>query len=135
MPSYLVALLAFAGWTVLLVASVFTWRGVVILFKGAAWNSFPSGIQHGSDIYWRFNRAHVNAVENLPLFIVVVVTALHLQAREPILDTLAWTVVGARVLQSMAHVSSGASWAVGVRFTFYFVQLVALGGMAWVVLG
>lgn len=130
MPSYLVALLAFAGWTVVLVAGVFSWRGLEILLHGKKFNSFPSGAQHGSDIYWRLNRAHVNAVENLTLFTVVVVAALYTQAQNPMLNSLAWSVVVARVGQSLAHVSSGSQIAVALRFTFYFTQLIC---MMWMV--
>jgi uncharacterized MAPEG superfamily protein len=86
-------------------------------------NQFPSGVPHGSDAYWRLNRAHMNCVESLPVFASLVLVATVAGLRLPVLDTAARIVLAARVGQSLAHLSSGSNLAVNVRFAFFIVQV------------
>jgi hypothetical protein len=86
----------------------------------------PAGVPHGSDAYWRVNRAHANAVENLVL-VVPVFWLFYAVARPS--PTVAWLpaiALGARIVQSLAHLSSGASPAVAVRFSGLMVQYVCI---------
>ena len=94
---------------------------------------FTAGVPHGSDAYWRLNRAHLNCLENLPLFASVVLVATVASMRSPTLDTLARVYLGARVGQSLAHLSSGGTGAVNVRFGFFLVQVGCLAGFVWTI--
>lgn len=125
------ALLAFALWTITLLAftiGVLRWG---LIFAGKAeLKSFPGDEAHGSPFYRRATRAHANCIENLPVFGAIVLAAEASGAHSPWLDGLAAAVVVARVFQTSAHLSSGANLAIGVRFSFLMVQLVAFFWMS-----
>jgi hypothetical protein len=57
---------------------------------------------------------------------------LHLNG--PQFNRLPEVVLGARVMQSLVHISSGSSRAVSVRFSLFIVQLVCFGWLAYLVL-
>jgi uncharacterized MAPEG superfamily protein len=126
----IVALLAFAGWTIVLVVLVLLVRGVMILRKERRINEFPAGQEHGGAFYWRLNRAHANALENLPLFAAIVLGGAALGVSSPRLAMLAEVVVYARIAQSVFHVSSRSELAVTLRFTGLATQL---GCFAWMI--
>ncbi len=109
--------------------AVVSWRGILILRRELALNAVPSGTPHGPDVYWRLNRAHVNAVENLPIFGAVVVAGVLLGVSHPWFSTLAWTVLAGRLAQSIFHVSGSSELVVSLRFSALFVQLAAIAGM------
>src|SRR5437879_5033365 len=87
------ALLGYAVWTLALVGALGVCRAAVILKGERNVNEFPAGTPHGSPAYWRLNRAHSNACENLPIFgaAVVVGTLAHV-------DTEAFRVLAVAVL-------------------------------------
>lgn len=126
MPVALACLLGFVAWTLLLVFALIGWRSVEALLGKRRLDEFPAGVPHGTDTYWRLNRAHLNCVENLPLFASVVLVAHALGAD---VGTLATVYVAARIGQSVTHVASGAPAAVFVRATFYTAQLGVLVAM------
>jgi uncharacterized MAPEG superfamily protein len=128
MTTPLWCLLGFVAWTLLLLLAIAVARVGAVLRGEKQANEFPSGVPHGGDAYWRLNRAHLNCLENLPIFAAVVLVAAVAGVREPILDTLARTYLGARVGQSIAHVSSGGVVAVNVRFVFFVVQTACVIG-------
>jgi uncharacterized MAPEG superfamily protein len=119
-------LLGFVLWTTLLLTAVGAARVAQILGGSARPSDFPSGVPHGGDRYWRLNRAHLNCLENLPLFGAVVLTGAVIGADAQLLDDLALTYLGARVAQSVVHVASGSDLAVQLRFGFFLVQLACL---------
>jgi uncharacterized MAPEG superfamily protein len=119
----LLCLVAFALWPVVLVLGIGAFRVPQVLMGKAAANSFPSGTPHGGDLYWRLNRAHMNALESLPVFAALVLTAVVSQTVTPSFERLAMITVGARVAQSIVHVSGNSNMHVNVRFTFFVVQL------------
>ena len=123
MTTPLWCLLGFVAWTLVLLVGVAGTRTAAVLVGQKRANEFPSGVPHGGDAYWRLNRAHLNCLENLPLFATVVLVATVAGIRAPLLDTLACVYLGARVGQSITHVSSGSVIAVNVRFTFFLVQV------------
>jgi uncharacterized MAPEG superfamily protein len=123
MTTPLWCLAAFVAWTILLMAGIAVARVGAVLRGEKQANEFPSGVPHGGDAYWRLNRAHLNCTENLPLFGSVVLIAAAAGIASPTLDTAARLYLGARVGQSLAHVSSGSALAVNVRFTFFLVQV------------
>lgn len=125
------ALLGFVIWTLMLVvAGVGAWRVAQVLLGRARPNAFPADTPHGPDWYRRLMRAHANCVENLPIFGSLVVVGHLVGLVGGSFGTLALTALGARVGQSIAHVSSGRSLVVNVRFAFFLVQLVCFGAMA-----
>ncbi|HYC55822.1 MAG TPA: MAPEG family protein [Candidatus Binatia bacterium] len=130
MTTPLYALMGFVFWTVFVVLAIAGARVSQVLAGKAAANSFPSGQQHGGDAYWRLNRAHVNCVENLPLFAAVVLTGHVTGHTAGAFATAAQLYVFSRVGQTIAHVASGSVMAVNVRFTFFAVQMICLLYMA-----
>lgn len=132
MTEPLLALLAFVAWTATLLIAVGTSRVVKVLSGGAGPADFPSGVPHGSDAYWRLNRAHLNCIEFLPLFGAVVIVGVVAGVESAGFERLAWAVPAARVGQSLAHLASGTGAAVNVRFGFFLVQVAALIAMAWI---
>ena len=118
------ALLGFAAWTLLLVlGGIGGPRISAVLRKQARPNSFNPAVPHGSERYQRSMRAHLNCVENLPIFAALVLLGGAVAIPGSLFQLTALTVLPARVLQTLAHVASGRSRAVLVRFAFYCVQL------------
>ena len=129
MTTPLWCLLAFATWSMVLVTLVGAARVAQVLAGKQTANSFPSGTPHGGDRYWRLNRAHLNSVENLPIFGAIVVVGHEVGLRGGAFATAAVAVVCARVAQSTIHVASNANAAVNLRFTAFLAQLGAFGFM------
>jgi uncharacterized MAPEG superfamily protein len=123
MTTPLWCLLGFAAWTVVLVHAIGAVRVVRVLRGEQAANSFASGQQHGGDRYWRANRAHLNAAENLPVFGAIVVVGHLAGLTGGAFATAAVVVVVARVLQSTIHISGNSNVIVNLRFSAFLAQL------------
>ncbi len=123
------ALLGYAAWTMLLVLLVVGARAVKVFRGEKKVNEFPGGVQHGGDRYWRLYRAHANTVENLPIVAVIVLVGTLVHTTSAAWNALPVVALGARVVQSAAHVSSGSVMAVNVRFTAFLAQYVCFGWM------
>lgn len=132
MTTPLTCLVFFAAWTLGLVAlGVAPYRVAQVLLGGRRPNSFSAANPDGPEWYQRLLRAHANCVENLPVFGALVLAG-HLSGHtEGAFATLAQVVCAGRVGQTLAHLSSGRSLVVNVRFTFFVVQVGAMGAMAW----
>ncbi len=130
----LAALVLFAVWGLLLVISIGMWRLAQVATQGKGPGDFPAGTPHGSDAYWRLNRAHLNVSENLPFFGVVVLAGVYLQVQDLAFQILPSVVLYARVAQSFIHVASGSRLAVTLRFICYLVQVLSILVMAAVIL-
>lgn len=128
MTTPLWCLLGFASWSLILLLAVGVARVRLVIAGSARANDFPSGVPHGSDAYWRLNRAHLNCMENLPLFASVVLVATVAGLQHGTLDNLALLYLSARVGQSVTHVCSGSELAVNIRFSFFGLQILALLG-------
>jgi len=118
------ALLGFTGWTMLLVLVVFAYRGVRLL-TGTPINSWGRGAKTTEDPVFmkRVEDAHANALENLPLFAVIVLVAGAMNKLEAI-NLLAPFVLYARIGQSLVHLSGTNQLQVLVRATFWGAQLI-----------
>ena len=128
----LTCLTLFALWTVLLVlAGVGPFRVGQVLAGKAKANSFTPGTPHGPDWYQRLMRAHMNCVENLPVFAVLVLVGHTAGLRDGTFALLSQIFVAARVCQGIAHVASGRNLIVNIRFTFFSVQLAVYLIMGW----
>jgi uncharacterized MAPEG superfamily protein len=117
------ALLGFTGWTILLVATVFLYRGVRFL-GGTPINAWPRGAKPTTDPSWmkRLEDAHANCLENLPVFAALVLSAAALGKLDAIAALAPW-VLYARVAQTAAHLSGVGRLNVLVRASFWSVQL------------
>lgn len=122
----LVALVLFAVWGLLLVATIGLSRATQIFFQGKKAGDFPSGTPHGGSAYWRLNRAHLNVTENLPFFGVLVLSGLYMQMQDVAFQILPSLILYARVAQTLIHVASGSALAVTLRFAAYLVQVVSM---------
>lgn len=124
-------LLAFAGWTlIVLLAGIGVRRWSLILTGRAALTDFPADTPHGTTAYRRAVRAHANCVENLPVFAVMVLIPTVTGLKVPYLDVLAVVTMGGRIAQSLVHLLLPETNAtVGWRFTFFLVQVLAMIAM------
>jgi len=122
-------LLAFAVWGKLLLYGVGLHRVTAVMKGEKKPNEFPGGVQHGSDAYWRLNRAHMNVVENIGFFAVIVIIGTLIRVDSAWWNWLPVVVVGCRVAQSLFHISSGRNLVVNFRFTAFMVQHLAMLGM------
>ncbi len=119
-------LLGFAAWTViLLLFTVGVYRWSRILTGRAELTEFRADQVEGEDWYKRAMRAHANCIENLPVFGAIVFAIYVSGSSGTLIDGLCITVLVARIIQSLIHVSLEASNAVILtRFTFFITQLI-----------
>lgn len=133
-PHSVTALIFYALWAIALVLIVATDRLQLVIRGDARANSFTSGVPHGSEFYWRVNRAHLNTAENLPIFAAIVLSGWVVGMETVTFNRLAVIVVVARIIQSVIHIASGSVPAVGLRFSAYAVQITCEIWMAALVL-
>lgn len=128
-------LLGFAGWTLaVLLGTIGIYRWSRILTGRAKLNEFPADIPHGDDWYRRAMRSHANCLENLPIYTAIVVVIVATGLRSSILDSLAILLLIARVMQTIIHIGFKQSIVVvGIRFFFFFIQLICMICMGIVV--
>ncbi len=121
-------LLAFAIWSMLvLILTVGTYRWGLIFAGRVQANQFRADQIEGSDRYRRAMRAHLNCLENLPIYGAIVLVIVVSGAKSSMLDGLALTLIGARIAQTLIHVSwEQTNLLAYLRFGFFFVQLVCM---------
>src|SRR5215217_2397853 len=124
-------LLGFAGWTLLtLFCSIGVYRWSRILTKRASIAEWRADIPQGSEWYQRAMRAHMNCVENLPVYTAIVVALMATHVTSPILDGLAIAILLARICQSVIHLLfEQTNTVASIRFAFYFAQAVSMMAM------
>ena len=84
--------------------------------------------------YRRATRAHVNCIENLPVYASIVVVLSLLGLAGPLVDVLCWIVLGARLCQTTVHVGFvQTARAVSVRFSFFTLQLLSMLGLIFLI--
>ncbi|HEX2485859.1 MAG TPA: MAPEG family protein [Myxococcota bacterium] len=122
MTPSLVALCLFAGWTILLVASLAGYRAYYSSGSGKALNTFaPDGSDVGG-LGQRLARAHLNCLELLPV-VAAVILAAAVAGRSAVTDPLAMPLLYARLGQSVVHLISISVPMVLLRATLFVVQL------------
>jgi len=129
-------LLAFAMWTVLLLLftiGIYRWNRI---FSGRVpIRDFPADAAGGEEWYRRATRAHANCIENLPVFGAIVYCLQVAHVTGTLVDSLAVTVVVARICQSLVHTCFvHTNTVASVRFGFYFVQFTCFVGLAGIIL-
>jgi uncharacterized MAPEG superfamily protein len=130
-----IALLIFATWTILILFfSVGAYRWSRILSGRASVSEWRADEAQGSEWYRRAMRAHMNCVENLPVFTAVVVAAWSVSLESAVFDGLAIATVSARIVQSLVHISVEQTDLIAlIRFLFFFVQAMSMLAMAVVI--
>src|ERR1043165_7023679 len=99
-----VVLLGFAMWTLLtLFGSVGVYRWSHILTGRTSISEWRAGAPQGSEWYQRAMRAHMNCVENLPIFAALVVALIATGLHSPSIDALSGTFLVARIGQTLVH--------------------------------
>ena len=119
-------LVGFVLWVVILVVSLTVAR-FRHLSRGGSHLEF--GIPDDRHLIWRLFRAHLNALENLPLFACVIIVAAVRGVTSRGLDLLAVVYLVARVGQSLVHIAPGAGLRGNQRFVLLVVQLICLLGL------
>jgi uncharacterized MAPEG superfamily protein len=125
-------LLGFGAWTLLtLFGSIGVYRWRRILTGRASIAEWRADVPQGCDWYQRAMRAHLNCVENLPIYTAVVVALIATGLQSATVDHLAIAILPARVGQTLSHIILPPTNAVAsLRFAFFFVQaacMVAMG--------
>lgn len=122
----LLSLATYAAWTLLLVVVLVSTRAVIMLRDGRPITDFPASVPHGGDRYWRLNRAHLNATENIGVVAALLLAGIFAGLDGWAFRTLPPFIAGARILQSLVHLVSGSAPAVMVRVSFFLVQIASL---------
>ena len=125
-------LIGFVLWTIVLVVALSRAR-LRHLARGGSHRDF--GIPGDRRLIWRLFRAHLNALENLPLFATVVLVGAVRGLTSLALDALSLVYLGARIGQSIVHIAPGAGIRGHARFILLIVQLVCLLGLIAIVVG
>lgn len=120
-------LLCFAALTALLPLTYAGYRVVLVLSRKAAPNAWTRGAQTWQDpaIITRLQHAHLNCVENLPVYAAVVLGAWATQ-QLAIVDALAGVFLVLRLAQSGIHVLSTAPAFVFIRANLWILQMLLI---------
>jgi uncharacterized MAPEG superfamily protein len=119
-----IVLLGFAAWTVLtLFGSIGIYRWRRILTGRTAINEWRADLPQGSEWYKRAMRAHMNCVENLPVYTALVVALVATGVHSVTIDRLAIAILGARIGQTLVHIAlPPTNAAASFRFALFFAQ-------------
>ena len=132
----MLVLLGFAAWTLFTLSiGVGVYRWGSILIGGASIAEWRADLPQGADWYQRAMRAHMNCVENLPVYAAIVVALMATGVHSLVIDRLAVTMLAARIGQSTVHIAlPQTNPVVAVRFTLYLVQalcMIAMGTICY----
>ena len=128
-------LLGFAAWTLLtLFGSIGVYRWSRILTGRASMAEWRADLAQGSDWYQRAMRAHMNCVENLPVYAAIVVALVATGLQSAVVDRLAVTMLAARIGQTMVHIALPlTNAATGLRFALFLTQALCMITMVVVI--
>ena len=128
------ALLLFAGWTLILMFIYVNYRVLLTLTGKKPANSWTRGQPNEDPAFiTRVHHAHLNAVENLPVFAAIVLGAYALD-KNAVVDAVGAYVLYLRLAQSTIHMISTSATAVFVRAVFFTLQALLFLYMIWGVL-
>lgn len=126
----MMALIGFTAWALLLVVLVVGWRVVEVL-RGKPANSWTRGAAAEQPSFIkRVEHAHLNTLENLPIFAAIVLAAQALGQSANVDAVAAW-ILYARLAQSITHLIGVSHWLVLIRATFFSVQLALFAWLLW----
>ncbi len=118
----LLALLGFVSWALLLLVLMEAMRSWLVLTGAVAANGFDPANSSLSPFMQRLARAHANCLEGLPIFGGLMLLAV-VADKAGVTDSLAYYLLGARILQSCIHLASVSATAVTARFVAFAVQI------------
>lgn len=118
----LIALTGFISWSLLLLVLMESIRSWLVLTKAVPANGFTPDNSNLSPFMQRLARAHANCIEGLPIFGGLMLVAIVADSTA-LTDPLAYVFLGARVVQSLIHLSSLSATAVTLRFSAFAVQM------------
>ena len=122
MTPTLTVLTAFIAWSLFLLVLMESIRSKLVLTRAIPANGFRPDNSNLSPFMQRLSRAHANCVEGLPIFGGLMLVAI-ISGRTSVTDPLAYIFLGARIFQSLVHLSSLSVGAVWARFTAFAVQM------------
>jgi uncharacterized MAPEG superfamily protein len=128
MSPTLTALTGFVAWSLFLLVLMEIIRSKLVVTRAIQANGFVPDNSNLSPFMQRLARAHATCLEGLPIFGGLMVVAT-LSGKSAVTDPLAYTFLGARILQSLVHLGSVSSAAVIVRFSAFSVQMAI--GVYW----
>ena len=122
MNTTLTALTGFIAWTLFLLVLMEIIRSKLVVTKAMPANGFQPDNANLSPFMHRLARAHANCLEGLPIFGGLMLVAV-LAGKSAVTDPLAYTLLGARMFQSLIHLASLSVAAVTLRFVAFAVQM------------
>ena len=122
MNTTLTALTGFIAWTLFLLVLMEIIRSKLVVTKAMPANGFQPDDTNLSPFMQRLARAHANCLEGLPIFGGLMLVAV-VAGQSAVTDPLAYTLLVARVLQSIIHLASLSVAAVTLRFVAFAVQM------------
>lgn len=122
MNTTLTALTGFIAWTLFLLVLMEVIRSKLVVTKAMPANGFQPDNANLSPFMHRLARAHANCLEGLPIFGGLMLVAV-LAGKSAVTDPLAYTLLGARMFQSLIHLASLSVAAVTLRFVAFAVQM------------
>ena len=118
------ALLLFAAWTLALMLTYVFYRTGLVMAGQKRADSWTRGRPTDDPGFVvRAQHAHMNCVENLPVFAAIVLSAYAL-GRPAVADGVSSYVLGARLAQSSIHLIGVSHGLVFVRGTLFTIQVV-----------
>ena len=125
------ALLLFTAWTLVLMFLYVGYRVALVLMMKKQANSWTRGEPAADPAFVvRAHHAHLNCVENLPIFAAIVLAAVAL-GKSPVVDAVAGLYLLARIAQSVVHLISTSHWFVFLRANLFVVQVLLSFWMIW----
>jgi uncharacterized MAPEG superfamily protein len=125
------ALLLFATWTLVLMFTYVGYRVALVLAMKKPANSWGRDDKVDDPAFIvRAKHAHLNALENLPVFAAIVLAAVALN-KTPVVDQVAAWVLYARLAQSLVHLIGVNHWLVFIRANLLVVQAALFLYMIW----
>ncbi|MDX1589722.1 MAG: MAPEG family protein [Oleiphilaceae bacterium] len=129
------ALLIYIIWTLLLALSYAGVRVPKVLTGSKPANHWDRGKpSDDAPILQRAKAAHLNCLENLPLFAALVLVAV-VTEQQALVDSVAAIVIAARIGQGVAHLIGTTFPLVLVRATLFLVQVFVMLYLAFAMLG
>lgn len=117
------ALILYVLWTILLALSYATYRLPLVLTGSKKASHWERGnAVDDPAILVRAKGAHLNSLENLPLFAALVLVAVA-TGQESVVNGVAAIIIGARVLQGIVHMIGTSFILVFIRATCFLVQM------------
>jgi uncharacterized MAPEG superfamily protein len=131
MSTPLWVMLAFAAWThAVLVGSIGVYRLSRVFTGHATMAEWRADGMQGDPWYQRATRAHMNCVENLPVYSAVALAAAVTGVGGAALDALALIFIAARIGQTLVHITRAQTErVVNVRFGLFSMQIACIVSM------